>query len=177
MTPEPSLCASATLSPAPETGEATLIVTGNSNVGKSVMFQLLTGRYATVSNYPGTTVMVTSGRASLEGQTVRVLDTPGLNSLLAASEDELVARDILLTTPATVLLVGEEAVVAFVHSKRPSYLQRLGAFGLVPGQLLRLKQTQPALVIQLGETSLALDHEAGREIFVKRRVSAPSSHA
>ena len=73
-----------------------LIVTGNPNVGKSVIFQLLTGRYATVSNYPGTTVMVAEGTMGLQGRSVRVSDTPGLNSLQAASEDEAVARDLLL---------------------------------------------------------------------------------
>ena len=84
-----------------------LIVTGNSNVGKSVIFQLLTGRYAAVSNYPGTTVAVSRGFASLNGQTMRVCDTPGLNSLQAASEDELVAREQLLTDAAIVLQVAD----------------------------------------------------------------------
>lgn len=76
--------------------KSALIVTGNPNVGKSVVFHLLTGRYATVSNYPGTTVMVSHGTASIGGRTVHVADTPGLNSLLAASEDEMVARSLLL---------------------------------------------------------------------------------
>ena len=40
-----------------------IALVGNPNVGKSVLFQWLTGRYATVSNYPGTTVTVTKGRA------------------------------------------------------------------------------------------------------------------
>jgi len=82
-------------------------VTGNPNVGKSVVFQLLTGRYATVSNYPGTTVSVSRGSASLDGRTVRVCDTPGLNSLQAASEDELVARNQLLTGEVVILQVGD----------------------------------------------------------------------
>ncbi len=84
-----------------------LIVTGNPNVGKSVIFQLLTGRYATVSNYPGTTVAVTRGSASLDGRVVRVYDTPGINSLFAASEDELVARDLLLGERTTVVQVSD----------------------------------------------------------------------
>lgn len=86
-----------------------LVITGNPNVGKSVIFQLLTGRYATVSNYPGTTVMVSQGTMSLDGETVRVSDTPGLNSLQAASEDELVARDLLLQDGATVVLQVADA--------------------------------------------------------------------
>ncbi|MBI4353754.1 MAG: ferrous iron transport protein B [Candidatus Omnitrophica bacterium] len=73
-----------------------LIVTGNPNVGKSVVFHWLTGRYSTVSNYPGTTVTISEGRTILEGQSVRVHDTPGINSLLATSEDEVVTRRLLL---------------------------------------------------------------------------------
>ena len=86
-----------------------VIVTGNPNVGKSVIFQLLTGRYATVSNYPGTTVMMTHSTATLDGTAWRVCDTPGLNSLQAASEDELVARNVLLSQDG-----GDEAVVVQV---------------------------------------------------------------
>ena len=41
--------------------------------------------------------------------------------------------------------------------------------GLAPGRHLRLRQAQPALVVKVGETELALDHEAGREIFVRRQ--------
>ncbi len=78
---------------------ASLILVGNPNVGKSVIFGLLTGRYVTVSNYPGTTVEVTRGTASglaSDGRTVRVIDTPGINTLLPQSEDERVTRDIVL---------------------------------------------------------------------------------
>jgi len=73
-----------------------VILVGNPNVGKSVLFGALTGRYVTVSNYPGTTVEVTRGSATLEGRAWHVMDTPGTNNLLPASEDEQVTRDILL---------------------------------------------------------------------------------
>ncbi len=69
---------------------------GNPNVGKSVIFGLLTGKYVTVSNYPGTTVEVSHGNISLEGRKYHVVDTPGVNSLIPMSEDERVTRDILL---------------------------------------------------------------------------------
>jgi ferrous iron transport protein B len=77
------------------TGRAVILV-GNPNVGKSVLFGALTGKYVTVSNYPGTTVEVTHGSASIEGEAWRVTDTPGTNNLLPMSEDEQVTRDILL---------------------------------------------------------------------------------
>jgi ferrous iron transport protein B len=73
------------------------ILVGNPNVGKSVLFGALTGRYVTVSNYPGTTVEVTRGSAVIGGEPWHVLDTPGTNNLLPMSEDEQVTRDILLS--------------------------------------------------------------------------------
>ncbi|HET6439552.1 MAG TPA: FeoB small GTPase domain-containing protein, partial [Anaeromyxobacter sp.] len=73
------------------------ILVGNPNVGKSVLFGALTGRYVTVSNYPGTTVEVTRGSATIGGESWHVLDTPGTNNLLPMSEDEQVTRDILLS--------------------------------------------------------------------------------
>ncbi len=81
---------------------------GNPNVGKSVIFGLLTGKYAIVSNYPGTTVEVTYANISLDGRKYLVVDTPGVNNLIPMSEDEKVTRDILLTDkPSVVLQVGD----------------------------------------------------------------------
>ncbi len=73
-----------------------LLLVGNPNVGKSVIFGNLTGKYATVSNYPGTTVELSTGNATIKGAQYVVMDTPGVNSLLPMSEDEQVTRDILL---------------------------------------------------------------------------------
>ncbi len=76
--------------------ETRIALVGNPNVGKSVLFGLLTGQYVTVSNYPGTTVEVARGQFAGTKGTVEVVDTPGSNSLISQSEDERVARDILL---------------------------------------------------------------------------------
>jgi ferrous iron transport protein B len=76
-----------------------VVLIGNPNVGKSVIFGFLTGRYVTVSNYPGTTVTITRGKADIERETLDVIDTPGVNSLIPMSEDERVTRDILLENP------------------------------------------------------------------------------
>jgi ferrous iron transport protein B len=81
---------------------------GNPNVGKSVIFGLLSGRYATVSNYPGTTVELSWANVSLDGGRYLLLDTPGVNNLIPMSEDERVTRDILLAErPHVVLQVGD----------------------------------------------------------------------
>lgn len=73
-----------------------LLLIGNPNVGKSLLFTRLTNRYVTVSNFPGTTVEMTTARADIDGTSRLIIDTPGINSLLPQSQDEVVARDLLL---------------------------------------------------------------------------------
>ncbi len=73
-----------------------IFLIGNPNVGKSVIFGLMTGRYVVVSNYPGTTVEVTRGEIEIQKEKFLIVDTPGVNSLIPMSEDEKVTRDILL---------------------------------------------------------------------------------
>lgn len=85
-----------------------VILVGNPNVGKSVLFGQLTRTYATVSNYPGTTVELASARAQGMPGGPEVVDTPGTNSLTPLSEDERVTRDLLLDSPgARVLQVAD----------------------------------------------------------------------
>lgn len=85
-----------------------IVLVGNPNVGKSVIFGLLTGKYVTVSNYPGTTVEVSNGNLSLDGKRLLIIDSPGVNSFVPMSEDERVTRDILLADrPENIVLVAD----------------------------------------------------------------------
>lgn len=85
-----------------------LILVGNPNVGKSAIFGALTGKYVVVSNYPGTTVEVSQGTATLNRRKTTITDTPGANSLVPMSEDERVTRDILIdTSPTAVVQVAD----------------------------------------------------------------------
>jgi ferrous iron transport protein B len=92
-----------------------IVLVGHPNVGKSVLFGALTGRYVEVSNFPGTTVEVSTGSVRLpsangnsDGQALRLIDTPGIQSLHARSDDERVTRDILLgQTPRVVVQVAD----------------------------------------------------------------------
>lgn len=77
---------------------------GNSNVGKSVLFNALTGAYVTVSNYPGTSVEVARGTAVIKGESFEIIDTPGMYSLLPITEEERVARRILLDDPPDMVI-------------------------------------------------------------------------
>ncbi len=80
---------------------------GHPNVGKSVLFQQLTGRQVVVSNYPGTTVEVTRGEARALPETV-VVDTPGVITLPPHTEDEIVTQKVLLQEPLKAILqVGD----------------------------------------------------------------------
>ncbi|MBD3162674.1 MAG: ferrous iron transport protein B [Candidatus Eisenbacteria bacterium] len=85
-----------------------ILLVGNPNVGKSVLFGVLTGRYVQVSNYPGTTIEVTRGAVTGLPQETVLIDTPGTNHLIPMSEDERVTRDLLLEEPAgTIVQVGD----------------------------------------------------------------------
>ncbi|MFC2046789.1 FeoB small GTPase domain-containing protein [Chloroflexota bacterium] len=79
-------------------------IVGSPNVGKSVVFNNLTGAYVTVSNYPGTTVNVSRGKARIEGEEFLMVDTPGMYSMLPITEEEQVARSILLSEKPGVIL-------------------------------------------------------------------------
>ena len=74
-----------------------IVIVGNSNVGKSSLFNHLTKEYSIVANYPYTTIEVARGVISLGGKTFELIDTPGIYSLEIQSEDEIVTRDILIT--------------------------------------------------------------------------------
>jgi ferrous iron transport protein B len=92
----------------PATAPAPLLLVGQPNVGKSVLFGRLTKTYVTVSNYPGTTVEITRGRAADLPGHPPIIDSPGVNSLVPTSEDEEVTRRLVLDTPdAQVLQVGD----------------------------------------------------------------------
>lgn len=86
-----------------------LLLIGNPNVGKSVVFSYLTGKYVTVSNYPGTTVEVSRGKMRYGGRDWEVIDTPGVNSLAPQSEDERVTRDLLLEARPDVIVQVADA--------------------------------------------------------------------
>ncbi len=84
------------------------LLVGQPNVGKSVIFGALTGTYVTVSNYPGTTVEISSAPARFGDDPWEVVDTPGTHNLVPMSEDEGVTRDLLLTATHDALVqVGD----------------------------------------------------------------------
>jgi len=75
-------------------------------------------------------------------------------------EDKSVCR--LIDLP-----VGSSGPIAFIAPTTTSRVNRLAAFGLVPGSQIRLVSRRPAVVLQCGATSIAVEEEIGREIYVR----------
>src|SRR5208337_1678139 len=98
--------------PGPQTAPRTVAVIGPPNSGKTTLFNRLTGLRQKVANFPGVTVEQHTGVAELAGgQSVELIDLPGVYSLSPHSEDEQVAYDVLTgrrtdtPKPEAVLLV------------------------------------------------------------------------
>jgi ferrous iron transport protein B len=86
---------------------SSIALIGHPNVGKSVIFQQLTGHYVTVANYPGTTVELTKGSATHFPDTA-VIDTPGVITLPSRTEDEQVTAQVLFDEPLRAIIqVGD----------------------------------------------------------------------
>jgi len=72
-----------------------ILLLGNPNVGKSVVFNRLTDAFVIVSNYPGATVEFSTGHIRLDGERIPVIDVPGIYSLGITSKADEVAVKIL----------------------------------------------------------------------------------
>lgn len=77
-------------------GTATIALAGNPNSGKTTLFNAITGARQRVGNYPGITVERKEGTISLNDIKINVVDLPGCYSLSAYSQEELVARKVLV---------------------------------------------------------------------------------
>jgi DtxR family Mn-dependent transcriptional regulator len=73
-----------------------------------------------------------------------------------------------LVIPLEELGLGEEGRIVFIAPKSHQRLDRLSTLGIVPGSILRMHQKNPSYVLQVGETTLALDRDIVKNIYVKR---------
>ena len=97
-------CHAQPASPPPGKAKKKIAIFGSPNVGKSVLFGRLTGTYVIVSNYPGTTVEVSRAKGLIGKKTFEVIYTPGMYSYLPVTEEERVARSILLNEKPDLIL-------------------------------------------------------------------------
>jgi ferrous iron transport protein B len=98
--------------PAGVTLTGSIVLVGNPNVGKSAIFNALTGVYVDVSNFPGTTVELTRG----VWNETEVVDSPGIYGVSSFNDEETVARDVILGADRVV------NVVDAVHLERDLFL-------------------------------------------------------
>ena len=73
-----------------------------------------------------------------------------------------------LIKPLIDLKIGEEGKIVFMTPKTNLRLDRLMTFGITPGSIIKLHQKKPSIVLQVGQTDLALDYDIAKHIYVKQ---------
>ncbi|NWF95892.1 MAG: ferrous iron transport protein B [Candidatus Thorarchaeota archaeon] len=121
--------------------EATIRVAlvGNANVGKSVVFNALTGLHQHVSNWPGKTIERAEGTLHYRGRTIDIIDLPGTYSLTQYSGEESVTREYIESKEADVLV----NVIDAGAMERNLYLT------------LQLLEMRPKMVVALNQVDMA----------------------
>jgi len=123
---------------------------GQPNVGKSTLFNRITGEISRVGNFPGTTIELLVGRATIDGVEMCIVDLPGTYGLSASSLEERVARSFLLSGLPRVVIV----IVDSTLPERTLYLA------------IQILEMFPRVVIALTKWDIA--HREGVHIHVDR---------
>ena len=131
-----------------------IALAGNANVGKSVIFNQLTGLHQHIGNWPGKTVEKAEGTLHFKGYTIDIIDLPGIYSLSTFSIEELISRDYIATEKPDLVINVVDA----------SLLERNLFFTL---QLLEL---ETPLIVALNQIDMAkkkgiiVDHKKAKKI-------------
>ena len=128
----------------------TIALAGNPNVGKSVIFNQLTGEKQHVANWPGKTVEKFEGRLEFLGRKIDIFDLPGTYSLSALSQEEEIARD-------------------FIKNKRPDVvINVVDAASLEQNLFLTLQLIELGANVVIALNMVDVAREKGREIDAKK---------
>jgi ferrous iron transport protein B len=133
-------------------------IVGNPNCGKTTLFNALTGTRQRVGNWPGVTVERKSGAFAHAGKTFEVVDLPGVYSLSAASLDEAVARDYILSGQADLIV----NIVDAANLERNLYLT------------IQLLEMRVPLIVALNMMDIAEDQGLAIDLpLLSRRLGCP----
>ena len=124
-----------------ETRKLRVALAGNANVGKSVIFNQLTGLHQHIGNWPGKTVEKAEGTLRFDGYIIDVIDLPGIYSLSTYSLEELISREYIAVEQPDVIVNIVDA----------STLERNLFF------TLQLMELEPRMVVALNMMDVARD--------------------
>ncbi len=117
----------------------TIGLAGNANVGKSVIFNQLTGLHQHVGNWPGKTIEKAEGTLVFEGKEIEIIDLPGIYSLSTYSIEEIISREYIAVEHPDVLINVVDA----------GALERNLAF------TVQLMELEPKLVLAVNQIDVA----------------------
>lgn len=140
--------------------QLTVALAGNPNVGKSTIFNALTGLHQHTGNWPGKTVALAEGSLRAGDCSVHLVDLPGTYSLTAGSPEEEVARDYLLSGAADVTLAVADATCLCRNLNLILQIRQITSRLVVCVNLLD-EAEKDGLEIDLAALSRALDSLGG----------------
>ena len=138
-----------------ESFDLTIALAGNANVGKSVIFNALTGMNQVIGNWPGKTVELAEGSFDYKGKHVRVVDLPGIYSLSTYSQEEVVSREFIAEAQPDVVINVVDSTLLERNLYFTLQLRELGAPLIVALNLIDLA-VREGLVIDERELSALL---------------------
>jgi ferrous iron transport protein B len=135
--------------------DLTIALAGNANVGKSVIFNALTGMNQIIGNWPGKTVELAEGSFDYKGKHIRVVDLPGIYSLSTYSQEEVVSREFIAEAKPDIVINVVDSTVLERNLYFTLQLRELGAPLVTALNLIDLA-TKEGLVIDEAKLSSLL---------------------
>jgi len=159
--------------------ELTIALAGNPNVGKSTLFNTLTGSRQHVGNWPGKTVEKKEGSFKAQGKKIKLVDLPGTYSLTAYSIEEMVARDYLVKEKPDAVI----HVIDATNLERNLYLAiqlieldanviiALNMVALAKGQGIEIDEKKLSKLLGVPVVKIEANKKIGIDTLIKKTIS------
>ena len=143
-----------------------IAIAGNPNSGKTTLFNALTGTRQRVGNWPGVMVEKKTGNCKVEDRELELVDLPGVYSFSASSEDEIIARDFLVSGNAELVLNIVDATSLERGLLLTLQLLGMGVPVVVANMMVLVKERN--LHLDIDGLSRELDCTCGTDVCLKR---------